>query len=129
MKSKFHHVALKSHDFDRSVHFYSEVLGFKKSLEWGEGDERAIMLDFGDGSYLEIFAGGEKPQESNHSIIHIAVEVDSCDDYFNKSIAFGCKSKMDPKDFTIPAKSGDVPVRIAFIYGPDNEEVEFFQNK
>ena len=54
----FHHVALKAKDFDASLKFYSQGLGFKMVLAWGEDDKRAVMLDTGDGSCLEIFAGG-----------------------------------------------------------------------
>jgi len=54
----FHHVALKARDFDKSVKFYTEGLGFKQVLAWGEGDNRAVMLDTGEGNYMEIFAGG-----------------------------------------------------------------------
>ena len=57
----FHHVAVRVADFDSAVNFYSEVLGFSPKITWGEGDKRAVMLDTGNGSYLEVFAGGTSP--------------------------------------------------------------------
>jgi len=55
----FHHVAIRVADFDKSVGFYTNGLGFKKHISWGEGDDRKIMLDTGDGNFLEIYAGGK----------------------------------------------------------------------
>ncbi|MFW5841610.1 MAG: VOC family protein, partial [Planctomycetota bacterium] len=37
----FHHVALRSADFDRSIGFYTKVLGMTPAVAWGEGDNRA----------------------------------------------------------------------------------------
>ena len=60
----FHHVAIRVYDFDATVRFYTEVLGFTDKVRWGEGDNRAIMLDTGDGNYLEVFAGGRQRRET-----------------------------------------------------------------
>jgi catechol 2,3-dioxygenase-like lactoylglutathione lyase family enzyme len=46
-------------DFDRSVAFYTDVLGFTKKIEWGQKPGRAVMLDTGDGNYFELF---ERPK-------------------------------------------------------------------
>lgn len=32
--SGFHHIALRAHDFDKSVNFYENTLGFAKKLSW-----------------------------------------------------------------------------------------------
>ena len=34
----FHHVAIRVAEFDATVRFYTEALGFRKAVEWGEGD-------------------------------------------------------------------------------------------
>jgi catechol 2,3-dioxygenase-like lactoylglutathione lyase family enzyme len=54
----FHHIALKAKDFEASLKFYTEGLGMEFYTQWGEGDKRIAMLDLGDGSILELFAGG-----------------------------------------------------------------------
>ncbi|MXX14727.1 MAG: VOC family protein, partial [Gemmatimonadetes bacterium] len=33
----FHHVAIRAHDFEASVKFYTEAMGFQKKISWGEG--------------------------------------------------------------------------------------------
>jgi catechol 2,3-dioxygenase-like lactoylglutathione lyase family enzyme len=52
----YHHVALRVADFDATLRFYIDGLGFRKAVEWGEGDRRACLMDTGDGNYLEVFA-------------------------------------------------------------------------
>ena len=47
-------------DFDATMRFYTEGFGFRPAVRWGEGDGRAVLLDTGDGNYLEVFAGGKR---------------------------------------------------------------------
>jgi glyoxylase I family protein len=126
----FHHVAIRAWDFDRSVAFYTEVLGFRHKIGWGEKPGRAVMLDTGDGNYLEIFEGktteGHKPEGA---ILHFALRVDDCDAALERARAAGALVTMEAKDVSIPSSpTGPTPVRIAFIKGPDGETIEFFQN-
>lgn len=122
----FHHVALRVKDFDASVKFYTGGLGFKKNISWGEGDNRAIMLDTGDGNYLEIFAGGKDEIKPEGAILHMAFRSDNCDAAIECARAAGAEVTMEPTDVEI--KSGPpTKVRIAFCKGPDGEVLEFFQ--
>jgi glyoxylase I family protein len=124
----FHHVAIRSADFDRSVAFYTDGLGFKRAYGWGEGVGRAALLDIGDGNYIEIFANG-KPRTGpiDSPLIHFALRVPDTDAAFARAVAAGAGVDMEPKNVDL---QGDtvVTVRIAFVIGPDGEEIEFFQN-
>lgn len=123
----FHHIAIKCADFEKSKTFYTKTLGMNIALQWGEGDERGCMMDIGGGSYVEIFAGGKKVEAPENSVIHFCILVEDCDLYYKRAIDAGFKSKDEPFDLVINAKEKDLPIRIAFIYGPDNEVIEFFQ--
>lgn len=124
----FHHVAIKVRDFDNSVRFYTEVLGCKKTISWGEGDSRAVMLDTGDGSCFEIFAGGPTEPKPEGAFLHVALRTKDCDAVIERVRSAGMQITIEPNDVTI-GSIPPTPVRIAFFKGPDGEIVELFQNK
>ena len=74
----FHHVAIRVSDFERSVTFYKEVLGFVEKIRWGEAEKRGIMLDTGDGNYVEIFANGDRTPKPEGAWFHVAFRTTDC---------------------------------------------------
>lgn len=122
----FHHLAVKVHDFERSVAFYKQGLGFREVISWGEGDGRAVMLDVGDGRIVEIFAGGPATCPEG-SILHFALLTTDCDEALRKALAAGAVQTMAPTHVDIPSSPQTTPVRIAFCKAPGGETVEFFQ--
>lgn len=125
----FHHVAIRAYDFDASIQFYTEALGFTKKIAWGEGEKRAIMLDAGDGNYLEIFANGKNEPKPEGAIIHFALRTNDCDAAIERARSAGAEVTIEPKSLDIPSEPHTTPVRIAFCKGPDGEIIEFFQNE
>ena len=73
-----HHVAVEASDFDRSLRFYTEGLGFREVLTFPEEEQTVAMLDAGDGTYVELFSGGsgERPRGS---VLHLALRTGDCD--------------------------------------------------
>lgn len=124
----FHHLAVKAHDFDASLKFYTEGLGMKVAITWGEGDKRAAMLDAGNGNFIELFAGGPAEPRPEGVLLHFALRTDDCDGMFARGIAAGGQEHIAPKDFTIDGKPEPKHVRIAFVKGLDGELIEFFQS-
>jgi catechol 2,3-dioxygenase-like lactoylglutathione lyase family enzyme len=128
----FHHVAIKVANFDESVMFYTRVLGFTEFIRWGEGDNRAILLDCGDGNFFEVFAGGQPvPADAKVGgagpIIHVALRSDDVDGAVARARAGGAEITLEPKDVTIPSNP-PTPVRIAFCRAPGGEVIEFFKH-
>jgi glyoxylase I family protein len=124
----FHHVALRASDFEATLRFYQDGLGFVRAYGWGEGDGRAAMLDTGDGNYLEVFAGGKSGTEPPEgALLHFALRTADVDGAYARALAAGARSQVEPKDVTI---AGDPPVlvRLAFVQGLDGEVIEFFGN-
>ena len=127
----FHHVALRVHDFDAALRFYTDALGFAEKVSWGEGEKRAVMLDTGQGSYLEVFAGGKTPPDNKTlgPILHFAIRTTDVDGTIARVRAAGFQVTTEPKDVTIPARPAPLPVRLAFFRGPAGEEIELFDNQ
>lgn len=120
----FHHIAIRVYDFDKTVSFYTEVLGFTERVRWGEGDSRAVMLDTGDGNYLEVFAGGTEGQKREGAFLHLALRSDNVTEAIELARAAGMEVTVEPKDVVL----GGIPVRIAFFKGPDGEIIELFES-
>src|SRR6476646_7622925 len=102
----FHHVALRAMDFDRTLRFYTEGLGFTVRHEFAvEGRiDRAAFLDAGDGRYLEVFGPA--------SIVQ----------------ADGRRRRPD-EERTVRLGQPPIEARIAFVTGPDGEVIEFVQSE
>ena len=124
----FHHLALYASDFDRTIEFYCKGLGCGYVRGWGEGTGRAAMVDFGGGNLLEIFAKGTDKEQENARFIHLAIATTDPDGAYEAALKAGAVSVDPPKDVTIQAEE-PMPVRIAFVKGPDGEILEFFCDK
>lgn len=124
----FHHLALRAADFDATVRFYTEGIGCTVKITWGEGDSRAVMLDCGNGNYIEVFAGGTAEPKPEGAVLHFALRSDDVDAAVARAVAAGAVVTMDATDLTIDSQPMPVPVRIAFVKAPDGEIVEFFSN-
>ncbi len=123
-----HHVAMRVQDFDASVRFYTDLLGLRNVLQWGEGPKRAVMLDTGDGSCIELFAGGTPEPKPEGHVIHFALRCRDVDGVYARALAAGAPSIIAPKDVEI-ASTPPLPVRLAFFGGPDGETIELFCDK
>jgi len=123
----FHHVAIRAKDFDASEKFWTEVMGLKPVVRWGENQGRAVMLDMGDGARLEIFANGVEMDRPEPVILHFCLKTSRVDEVTERVRKAGMKISLEPKDVNIA--NGQMKARISFFNGPDNELVELFQEK
>ena len=123
----FHHIALKANDFEKSVKFY-KALGMKEIVGWGKDENSVVMLDMGDGSRIEIFAGesDEKfPREGKY--LHFAMKCDDVDAAYLTALAAGAKPYKEPQTVDLDSHPEKISIRMAFVLGPSGEELEFFK--
>ena len=123
---ELHHVAIEASDFERSLRFYAEGLGFREVLTFPEEGQTVAMLDTGDGTYVELFSDGTGERPSG-SILHLAVRTADCDEAARRARTAGGTITQEPTDVVL---EGDppVPVRYSFCEGPDGEQIELFQS-
>ena len=124
-----HHLALKCmgvDEFEKTVHFYRDILGLSVARSWGEGVNAGIMLDTGAG-LLEIFANASDKLGVG-AIRHMALAVEDVDACVDAVRATGYTITMEPTDICIQSEP-PYPARIAFCIGPVGEELEFFHVK
>jgi glyoxylase I family protein len=123
----FHHLAIRAFDFDKTLEFYKNGLGFKRAYGWGTSGNRAAMLSMGDGNYIEVFEGRTGDQPAEGAVLHFALRVADADASYASAISAGATDVSGPKAVDI---QGDhvISVRIAFVKGLDGEVIEFFHN-
>ncbi len=137
----FHHVAVRALDFDATVKFYTEGLGFRLHFPFSIPGRinRAAFLDAGDGRFVEIFdtqsnvqsegrprRADEEPTEG--ALLHFCLRAENTDASYARAIAAGAKSRIEP----ITRRTSENPVvdvRIAFVTGPNGEVIEFLQSE
>jgi glyoxylase I family protein len=133
MISGFHHVCVKTRDWPLTMRFYKDVLGCTEKIAWNfrETNRRAVMLDTGDGNYIEVFEDPDYKPTPNGSVVHFALRTKHLDELASRIRAVGARITIEPKDVTIATTNGvgPVPVRIFFCEGPSGEVIEFFQNE
>ena len=131
--SGFHHVALRVKDFNKSIKFYREALGFDVKINFPHTRDKNIkiaMMDVGDGNYIEIFSDsktGKIDTESAGCWFHIAFRTEDVDEIVERAKKFGVPVTREPSDVVLDAEV-QTPIRAAFISGPDGESIEFLKN-
>ncbi|MEE9404662.1 MAG: VOC family protein [Algisphaera sp.] len=124
-----HHVALRTTQFDRSVAFYTNTLGCAPKLAWGDAGDRGVMLDVGDGNYIEVF---ERPEDSavdsEARLLHLCLRCTNVNEVIERVRAAGCEITIEPKDVPltnqVPDGTPQVTLGLAFFKGPDGEIIE-----
>jgi len=141
MINGIHHVSLTTHNLDRMVRFYCDVLGFEVALraEWQDSElmdrmiglqgsaARVAILKTGN-SYLEIFEYQSPVARSDdHSrapnragYTHICLDVSDAEAEYQRLLATGMK-------FTCPPPRFEIGVQATYGHDPDGNIIEFQQ--
>jgi len=121
-----HHVALQTRDWEASLRLYRDILGMQVVAEWGPPERRIVLLDIGDGSYMELFApqaaAADQPAAA-HLLTHIALATTDTRQATELVRHAGYTIKTEPKEVQL----GPISATIAFFIGPNGETIEFFQ--
>lgn len=121
----FHHIGLKYTDLQRSLDFY-RALGLTEVVRWGEVGNEIVMLEMKDGGRIELLPNGGDEYSVMGKWLHFAVKTEDVDGMYEKALAAGARSKTPPKTVPLNSSPEKISIRIAFVIGPDGEELEFF---
>ncbi|MCD2492177.1 VOC family protein [Lacrimispora sp. NSJ-141] len=127
----FHHIALRAADYENTLAFYCGGIGCRLAYEWQGDDGRCCMVDIGGGDFIEIYEGGEEGlpedfEKRSGCFFHLAIGVENTDETYESAIKAGAVSRDAPFD-TVIQSVPPLLIRIAFVYGPDGELIEFFK--
>jgi len=111
-------------DIQRSERFYTEAIGLKVQSRTEIPDVHEIVLaaDQGGGR-LQLAERYEGRQKIDHgfALWKIYMNVDNCQEVYDRAIAAGAVSQMEP------TKLDRWPVTVAFVYDPDGYLVELVE--
>jgi lactoylglutathione lyase len=121
------HTMLRVGDLQRSIKFYTEVLGMKliRIHDYPEGEFTLAFVGYGneyDNTVLELtYNYGKTSYEMGGAFGHLAIEVD---DIYAECEAVKAKGGKVVREAG-PMKSGTLV--IAFVEDPDGYKIEFIQ--
>lgn len=126
LKLRIHHVAVQTAHFDQSLRFYTELLGAELLVRRPFKRREMAWLKIGD-LQLELFSVRAGEQLANWSDfipgpVHLAFEASNLNAFLDQAQSFGAKlHPSHPEPFVPPVPGAG---RIAYLLGPDGEEVE-----
>jgi len=94
------HAAVRVADIDRSIEFYSGILGFpvQFSLTRESGEPWLVYLKVAEGQFIELFPGAEGPHEApkGSGLVHICLQVDDIQTAYRELTAKGLVAHKEP---------------------------------
>ncbi|REJ12450.1 MAG: glyoxalase/bleomycin resistance/dioxygenase family protein [Paenibacillaceae bacterium] len=121
------HVGVMVKDLDASIRFYTEVVGLevKSRFTHTNGVLQLAFLGFGgsDGTEVELIQGYNDSLPTEGKVHHIAFNVDDIEAEYARIKQLDV-SFIPGFDTITTLPNGH---RYFFIYGPENEWIEFFQ--
>lgn len=124
--NKIHHVAIIASDYQKSKHFYTEILGFKILLEFYREarDSYKLDLEVGGQYQIELFSFPNPPARPSHpeaaGLRHLCFEVDDLDEALAAITAHG----ISVEPLRIDELTGK---RCTFFADPDGLPIEFYE--
>ena len=122
----FHHISIQTVDFDAALRFYRDTLGMREHQPFEVGGRRFVLLDCGDGSFVELQEpeGGTPIPSETVPLAHFALAAADTRAAVEMVRQAGCPITMEPKQVNL---GGKLQAVVSFFTGPNGESVELFQ--
>lgn len=123
-----HHIAIRARNWEESIKFYTEVMGMETAVEMSSPERRAVLLDIGDGSHIELFEATanspKSPDDPDHDpVMHFAFSITDIESALERVRQAGMEITSELRTTDI----GHLNITIAFFKGPNQEIIELFQ--
>ncbi|HYK93618.1 MAG TPA: VOC family protein [Thermoplasmata archaeon] len=122
---RFLHTSITVGDLDRSIRFYTEVMGltFERRRRIPENRaEIAFVVDPTSGAKVELTHWDDKPEfERGEQLDHLAFQVDDLDAALARARAKGVRVAKEPYQLTGGTS------RLAFLLDPDDVWIELIE--
>ncbi len=124
--NKFHHIAIICSNYEKSKHFYVNLLGFEIIQETFRKERNSYKLDLrvGTDDQIELFSFPDPPERPSKpeacGLRHLAFEVDNIDQSVADLLSKGICVEPIRRD-EITGK------RFTFFKDPDNLPLEIYQ--
>lgn len=124
---KFHHVAIICSDYQKSKHFYTQILGLEIIAEHYRSQRQSYKLDLAlsSGEQIELFSFPNPPVRASRpeaqGLRHLAFEVDSIEETVNYLKA----NQIDVEDIRIDEYTGK---KFTFFSDPDDLPLEIYES-
>ena len=122
----FHHIALIVSDYEKSKHFYTQILGATILNETYRAERQSYKLDlaFADGSQIELFSFPNPPPRApnpeNCGLRHLAFRVGN----IKQAVEFLEKFAISHEGIRVDETTGK---RFTFFRDPDDLPLEFYE--
>jgi glyoxylase I family protein len=124
--NKIHHIAIICSDYQKSKHFYTELLGFKIIAEVYRAERQSYKLDLSVNNVyqIELFSFPNPPARASRpeacGLRHLAFEVNSILEIRNYLVS----QKVDAEEIRIDEFTEKA---FFFINDPDGLPIEFYE--
>ncbi|MCG7378169.1 VOC family protein [Paenibacillus sp. ACRSA] len=134
------HIAIQARDYENTLSFYTNVLGFTVGHSWSlpafRITEACMLISPDQRTCIELFdpgaviaAEGEpaaSPEAVRHgALLHFALYVDNVDVIYEKALASGARPYVPPD--WIALGNPPLQVRNAVVHSPNGEVIEFLE--
>lgn len=125
MIKRIGHIALRTADMDKALHFYCDILGFQRAFELKDdkGNPWIEYIKVCEGQFIELFYGGvNKPHPVQQQIgyNHLCLEVDDIH-------AIAAHLKANGIILDVEPKRGKDRNYQCWAKDPDGNRIEFMQ--
>lgn len=127
------HTMLRVGNLDRSINFYTKILGMKlfRKEDYPDGHFTLAFVGYGDercGSTIELTHNwGRENYEHGSAFGHIAIAVKDIKATFTKLEALGVKVLRSPGPMAVGSPDRSEAEVIAFIEDPDGYRIELIE--